>query len=291
MTDAKTDISADGLNYLIRKQGYYYRPNSQGYTCSAIQAGRYTRSDAESITHPNGQWGPRDGMSFHHEDDVVDDDWMLFRNLRQALTDAEAKIASMTPAPDAELDALVADLAGYTSVIPRNASNTITAMRAHIAALTASLSDPISVHANMLRGQIAMPSFANIKHLYADDFAALTAERDALASPPPWDDRDDEMSPAILQSHPAKSKDYTSYTAALELVSNRHSKGSLVALVCHLLRMRDAAEYDAERLASALIWCSGSDDFNSGGKARIGWLKLGAPALAAHAARKGASHE
>ena len=40
--------------------------------------------------------------------------------------------------------------------------------------LEAGLADPVSVHANMLRGAIAMPSFANIKHLYAAEFAALT---------------------------------------------------------------------------------------------------------------------
>ncbi len=59
------------LVYLIRKQGAWYRPNSAGYTGSAIQAGRYTREDAIDITHPNGPDGPRDGMSYIHEDDVI----------------------------------------------------------------------------------------------------------------------------------------------------------------------------------------------------------------------------
>lgn len=35
----------------------------------------------------------------------------------------------------------------------------------------------------------------------------------------------------------------------------------------------------AERLEEALQWCSGSDDFQEGGKAREGWLKLCAPLL------------
>ncbi len=47
-----------------------------------------------------------------------------------------------------------------------------------IATIEDALSDPIAVHANMLRGTIAMPSFANIKHLYAADFAALTPTAD-----------------------------------------------------------------------------------------------------------------
>ena len=63
--------------YLIRKQGCYYRPNERGYTTSAIQAGRYTRDEAEKITHPNGKDGPRDGMSVIHEDELlgIDEDW------------------------------------------------------------------------------------------------------------------------------------------------------------------------------------------------------------------------
>lgn len=60
--------------YLIRKQGCYYRPNERGYTTSAIQAGRYTRDDAEKITHPNGKDGPRDGMSVIHEDELLGND-------------------------------------------------------------------------------------------------------------------------------------------------------------------------------------------------------------------------
>lgn len=35
----------------------------------------------------------------------------------------------------------------------------------------------------------------------------------------------------------------------------------------------------AERLEEALLWCSGSADFNEGGVAREGWLKVCAPLL------------
>ena len=56
--------------YLIRKGGYYYRPNSQGYTTEASAAGRYTLDEAEKLTHPNGVLGPRDGLSFIHLDDL-----------------------------------------------------------------------------------------------------------------------------------------------------------------------------------------------------------------------------
>jgi hypothetical protein len=41
------------------------------------------------------------------------------------------------------------------------------------------------------------------------------------------------------------------------------------------------ARAEAERLRSALQWCSGAPDFNPGGQARKGWVKLCAPLLAA----------
>ena len=56
--------------YLINKRGLWYRPNSQGYTSAAIEAGHYTKEEAEAITHPNGIDGPRDGMFYVHIDEV-----------------------------------------------------------------------------------------------------------------------------------------------------------------------------------------------------------------------------
>lgn len=41
--------------------------------------------------------------------------------------------------------------------------------------------------------------------------------------------------------------------------------------------MRQNAEIS--RYQEAIIWCSASDDFQEGGKARAGWLRLGAPLL------------
>lgn len=81
--------------YLIRKQGYWYRPNARGYTDSAIQAGRYSLADAECYTHPNGKDGPRDGMHYVHEDDVVDPDWQAFRELRTTLAAQQARIEAL----------------------------------------------------------------------------------------------------------------------------------------------------------------------------------------------------
>lgn len=50
--------------FVIRKGGYYYRPNAQGYTSSVHEAGRYSLADAISLTHPNGPDGPRDELSY-----------------------------------------------------------------------------------------------------------------------------------------------------------------------------------------------------------------------------------
>jgi hypothetical protein len=43
--------------------------------------------------------------------------------------------------------------------------------------------------------------------------------------------------------------------------------------------MRDKSDARVRELETALIWCSGSPDFNEGGQARAGWLKLCAPLL------------
>ena len=56
-------VAGEG-EYLIRKGGYYYRPNAQGYTTDKAQAGRYSLDDAIRHSYPNGPDGPRDGMSY-----------------------------------------------------------------------------------------------------------------------------------------------------------------------------------------------------------------------------------
>lgn len=61
MTATETPM---GGRYLIRKGGYFYRPNAQGYTVSKAEAGRYTLEEAISLTHPNGPYGPRDGLAY-----------------------------------------------------------------------------------------------------------------------------------------------------------------------------------------------------------------------------------
>ena len=78
--------------YLINKRGLWYRPNSQGYTSTAIEAGRYTKEEVESITHPNGIDGPRDGMFYVHIDDV---NCPNFAAHRARITALEAEVARL----------------------------------------------------------------------------------------------------------------------------------------------------------------------------------------------------
>lgn len=65
MTAPETPL---GARYLIRKGGYFYRPNAQGYTVSKAEAGRYTLEEAINLTHPNGPDGPRDELSYMLDD-------------------------------------------------------------------------------------------------------------------------------------------------------------------------------------------------------------------------------
>lgn len=98
MTPPTTGTSREE-RFFIRKNGAYYRPNSRGYTTSAISAGRYTQEEAEKITHPNGPDGPRDGMSYIAEHICPDEDWQEYRAVcaeRDALRDQLAAARNET---------------------------------------------------------------------------------------------------------------------------------------------------------------------------------------------------
>lgn len=51
----------------------------------------------------------------------------------------------------------------------------------------------------------------------------------------PWEDVDDEWSAAIADAHPTRSGAHDAWGMAMTMVSHRHSKGALVALVAWLL--------------------------------------------------------
>jgi hypothetical protein len=60
--------------YLIFKQGGgYYRAGCHGYTLNAAEAGRFSLDEAVSDSHPNGPDGPRDGITYKHESEVMPD--------------------------------------------------------------------------------------------------------------------------------------------------------------------------------------------------------------------------
>jgi hypothetical protein len=71
-TDTDRERALPDEGWLIYKGGRgWYRPNAQGYTSNPAEAGRYSREDALSYSHPNGLDGPRDGLSIRHESEVV----------------------------------------------------------------------------------------------------------------------------------------------------------------------------------------------------------------------------
>jgi hypothetical protein len=86
MTDTPIVTQA---KYLIRKGAYWYRPKAQGYTINVDEAGRYTEAQAQSYTHPNGIDGPRDGMSYVHENEVPSPN----KHLHEAITTLQSQLA------------------------------------------------------------------------------------------------------------------------------------------------------------------------------------------------------
>ena len=55
--------------------------------------------------------------------------------------------------------------------------------------------------------------------------------------------------------------------------------GQGITIERELRRESIRQQKEIERLREALIWCSGSGDFNEGGVARTGWLELCAPLI------------
>lgn len=96
--------------YLIRKSGAWYRPNSAGYTNNIAEAGRYTLTEAEAITHPNGPDGPRDNMSYEPAPALVPKPAEGGPDLRRMIADALYGEGTHKPSPDDTLEDLVCAL-------------------------------------------------------------------------------------------------------------------------------------------------------------------------------------
>jgi Protein of unknown function (DUF550) len=69
--------------------------------------------------------------------------------------------------------------------------------------------------------------------------------------PAAWDDRDDDLTPMIDAAHPCLTRNFSTYERAQQLVTNRHSKGALVALVNYLLT-QSAQPHDRTALDAAI---------------------------------------
>lgn len=113
--------------YLIRKGGYFYRPNAQGYTILKAEAGRYTLAEAISYSHPNGPTGPRDGIDYMLDDEpappkcpVCDDTKVVSQGghdtgcnaCYRLPTPAETVTVALPGAGEVELRETIADLEG-----------------------------------------------------------------------------------------------------------------------------------------------------------------------------------
>lgn len=80
----------------------------------------------------------------------------------------------------------------------------------------------------------------------ASEFASVRAEeRDAALA---WADKEDEWSGPIRDAFPTRSGSHEEYGTAMRMVSNRHSKGELVALINWLLvRISQRSRLDAAK--------------------------------------------
>lgn len=81
-------MSEEPREWLIRKDGYFYRPNCQGYTTGKFEAGRYTKAKAEkeAAVEP---WH----MKAIHQDEWPDDPPSIsVKSLTARITELEAAL-------------------------------------------------------------------------------------------------------------------------------------------------------------------------------------------------------
>lgn len=110
----KPDLSHGWLIYKARRG--WYRPSARGYTSHVAEAGRYSREDALSYSHPNGWDGPRDEITVRHESEfpelAADASAALDRRLREARAQGvrEAARICATAEQETKLDAIEATI-------------------------------------------------------------------------------------------------------------------------------------------------------------------------------------
>lgn len=84
-------MTAERREWLIRKNGYFYRPNRAGYTCEKVAAGRYTKAeaDAEAAIEPHN-------FTVLHESEVPDAPEV--ETLKAEVASLQSRIAAITGA-------------------------------------------------------------------------------------------------------------------------------------------------------------------------------------------------
>lgn len=100
---------SEDREYLIRKGGYYYRPDCQGYTTRKVEAGRYTKAeaDAEAAVEP---WH----MSAIHQDEIPDEPEIIDRDKRiEAEIAARRALQAVGPEPAVAVKPLIWNVLGF----------------------------------------------------------------------------------------------------------------------------------------------------------------------------------
>ena len=87
-------------------------------------------------------------------------------------------------------------------------------------------------------GQGGTPRDRHVAKLAIEAYEAAKSPE----QPDDWSDKPDQWQAAIDAAHPTITEKHKTYAKALEMVSNRHSKGSLVDLVNWLLAYRRPTE-------------------------------------------------
>jgi hypothetical protein len=89
-------------------------------------------------------------------------------------------------------------------------------------------------------------SYLTINKLGGENNQCMVFAREAIKSckqaleqpaqePVAWEDKEDKWSADIEKAHPVNSHEYELWDVAQKMINNRHSKSSLISLVCWLL--------------------------------------------------------
>lgn len=102
--------------FLIEKQGLYYRPDAAGYTGLKSDAGRFTFEEAALHAGPNGPDGSQDGISIWAEDEAPEFSARCPWDVKAVHNARKAALKDALKAIRTEREkVIVADLVAYAS--------------------------------------------------------------------------------------------------------------------------------------------------------------------------------